>query len=326
MSSNSKSRKKVVIEDQIEKPLIKWVGGKSQIIDDVISQFPSQINNYHEPFVGGGSVLLALLSRVKSNFIVMNGLINAYDSNRRLINFYRNIQYRANEFISAMKDMILEFKECPDKISNSSEQVNRNPVNSKEALSCKESYYYWCRSLYNKLQDSDDSVYCSVLFLFLNKTCFRGVYRVGPNGFNVPYGHNKNPSFIDEEHVLRVSELFQFVNFIHSDFKHSIPILNHQPGDFVYLDPPYAPENSKSFVGYTAEGFTIDDHKKLFNLCKNLKLLRVNFLLSNADVELVRESFPTSDYFVVQITCKRAINSKNPSAKTEEVLIQPIRL
>lgn len=325
MSSNSASRKKVIIEDYIEKPLIKWVGGKTQIIDDIMSHFPSQINNYHEPFVGGGSVLLALLSRVKSGYIVINGLINAYDSNTRLINFYKNIQYKANEFIAKMKSMIAEFKNCPDTLVDSSQQVNRNPINATEAMTCKESYYYWCRSLYNKLQDDDSSIYCSVLFLFLNKTCFRGVYRVGPNGFNVPYGHNKNPSFIDEEHVLRVSELFKFVNFIRSDFKGSIPILNGRPDDFVYLDPPYAPENSKSFVGYTADGFTIEDHKRLFKLCRELKSIKVNFLLSNADVELVRESFPTSDYLVVQITCKRAINSKNPSAKTEEVLIQPLR-
>ena len=326
MTSGTKSRKKVVIEDYIEKPLIKWVGGKSQIIEDVMTQFPHQINNYHEPFVGGGSVLLSLLSHAKSGYISIDGLINAYDSNQRLINFYRNIQYRAEEFIPAMKAVILEFKNCPDAVkTENSAPVNRNPLNAQEAKTCKESYYYWCRGLYNKLYDDDSSVYCSVLFLFLNKTCFRGVYRVGPNGFNVPYGNNKNPSIMDEDHVRRVSELFKFVNFIHADFRSSVPILNSHPGDFVYLDPPYAPEKSKSFVGYTSEGFNLEDHKKLFDLCSQLKRLQVNFLLSNADVDLVREAFPTNEYLVVQVTCKRSINSKNPSAKTEEVLIQPLR-
>jgi DNA adenine methylase len=155
------------------------------------------------------------------------------------------------------------------------------------------------------------------MFIFLNKTCFRGLFRVGPNGFNVPYGHYKNPEIINKGHLEELHNLIQGVIFECCDF--TISLKGIEPNDFVYLDPPYAPENATSFVGYTEKGFGIESHNNLFTLIHNLTAPKV--LLSNADVPLVRDNFTSEQYVILQILCKRSINSKNPDAKTNEVII-----
>ena len=123
----------------------------------------------------------------------------------------------------------------------------------------KENYYYWIRSQYNLLNSEEKkSIIGSSMFIFLNKTCFRGVFRVGPRGFNVPYGHYNNPEIINKEHLDKIHNLIQNVIFECSDFSNSL--LNVQNGDYLYLDPPYAPEKETSFVGYTENGFNINNH------------------------------------------------------------------
>jgi len=300
-------RKKIILEDSFETPIIKWVGGKTQIIDTVMSHFPNSINNYHEIFTGGGSVLLAFLSKVQNKEIIMSGKAYSYDYNKKLINLYKNIQQNVDEVIRELNILCSDLKSC------NVMDGNRKPTNITEAKTSQESYYYWIRDVYNKTNDG--SPLETAMFIFLNKTGFRGVYREGPNGFNVPFGHYKNPGIFEEEHLKRVSILIKDVEFIHNDFKDSLK--NPTQHDFVYLDPPYAPETSKSFVGYTADGFKLEDHEKLFKIIKKLPC---NFLLSNADVSLVKDSF--INYETIIISCKRSINSKNPSATTNEVLIK----
>jgi DNA adenine methylase len=142
------------------------------------------------------------------------------------------------------------------------------------------------------------------------------MYREGPNGYNVPYGHyKKTPTIITEEDLNYISDLIKDVEFKDCGFSDSIK--NIKNGDFVYLDPPYAPENSKSFVGYVAGGFNLDMHKLLFNEIK--KLSGVKFAMSNAKVDLVIENF--KEYKCEDIVARRAINSKNPGSKTTEVII-----
>lgn len=158
------------------------------------------------------------------------------------------------------------------------------------------------------------------MFIFLNKTCFRGVFRVGPNGFNVPYGHYKNPEIINRDHLDEIHDLIQPVIFECCDFNTSLTIA--EPNDFVYLDPPYAPETDTSFVGYTKNGFNIDNHTNLFNLIHILTNTNKKMMLSNADVSLVRENFTNEHYNTTSILCKRSINSKNPDAKAKEVIIK----
>ena len=180
----------------IPKPILKWVGGKTQIIDKLITDFPVEINNYREAFLGGGSVLLTLLSYVKSGIIKIQGNIYAYDLNEPLIYIYKNIQSRHNELYDILQTIITDFNECGNG------EINRTSTNIAEAKIAKENYYYWIRSEYNKLCLTDKkSILGSAMFIFLNKTCFRGIFRVGPKGFNVPYGHYKNPEIINKEHL-----------------------------------------------------------------------------------------------------------------------------
>ena len=157
------------------KPLLKWVGGKTQILEEVLKEFPREMNNYREIFLGGGSVLLGVLENPD---IVIKGHVYAYDSNEALVNVYKNIQSRHEELYKEIQ--------CIGTVN--------------------EERYYELRKEYNELIDKS-TVKSSALFIVLNKTCFRGVYRIGPKGFNVPYGHYKNPEIINKEHLEKVHRL-----------------------------------------------------------------------------------------------------------------------
>ena len=295
-------------EHKIQKPFLKWVGGKTQIINEIISKIPPEMNNYHELFLGGGSVLLAVLSLQKQNKIIIKNKIYAYDLNRDLINVYIHIQNDKDELYKFIDFYIKEY----DGINGTA--INRKPTSIEESKTSKESYYYWVRNKYNNIDKN--TIECSALFMFINKTCFRGMYREGPNGYNVPYGHyKKTPTIISETDLNYISDLIKDVEFTHCGFIDSIK--NVKGGDFVYLDPPYAPENAKSFVGYIADGFNLETHKLLFSEIK--KFDKIKFVMSNAKVELVTDNF--KEYKCDDIIARRAINSKKPGSTTTEVII-----
>ena len=296
------------------KPFLKWVGGKTQIIDKVMELFPAILNNYHEPFVGGGSVLLAFLSAVKAGKITITGKVYASDLNVNLIGLYKNIQTIPTDLIAEVNRITNEFALCTGSL------VNRKPTTLEEAMTSPESYYYWTRTLFNTLEPAaSTSIGASAMFLFLNKTCFRGVYREGPRGFNVPFGHYKSPTVIDEPHIMSVSELIKDVVFTRQPFQESL--VNIAADDFIYLDPPYVPQQATSFVGYTADGFDLKEHRALFALVKGVKGLGAHILMSNSDVSIVKDAFPSMAYQTKIISCRRAIHSKEPGTRTNEVLI-----
>lgn len=297
---------------EIIKPFMKWVGGKTQIIYQVLDSFPAEINNYYEPFVGGGSVLLGLLSYIKLNKIKVYGKIYASDLNSNLIGLYENIQKFPNKLIDEVKNIMNNFKKCKNI------EINRNPKNLEEAYSSQESFYYYIRKSFNLLSKEErKSIIGSAMLLFLNKTCFRGVYREGPKGFNVPFGNYKNPSILDESHILLVSDLIKDVIFNVCSYEDCLKLPNKN--DFVYLDPPYAPESITSFVSYTSDGFDLDKHNTLFKMIKDIHTKSTKFLMSNSDVKLVNDYFETFKKEV--IVCRRAIHSKKPESTTNEVLI-----
>ena len=239
--------------------------------------------------------------------------------NEPLIYIYKNIQTRHNELYDILQTIIIDFNECGD--GEAFNPKKKIPANIEEAKIAKENYYYWIRSEYNKLCSTDKkSILGSAMFIFLNKTCFRGVFRVGPKGFNVPYGHYNNPVIINKKHLDEIHNLIQNVVFECCDFNTSLTIV--EPNDFVYLDPPYAPETDTSFVGYTENGFNIENHNNLFKLIHILTDTNKKIMLSNADVSLVRENFTNEKYSTLSILCKRSINSKNPDAKAKEVIIK----
>lgn len=304
----------LVLLNKMTKPILKWVGGKTQIMSQVLKRFPKMIRNYFEPFVGGGSVLFSVLTQCAKGNIVIREKIYAGDINGKLIHLYKNIQRNPEEVIQHLRELQEQLTRC----SNLS--CNRNAATIEQALENPESYYYWIRSQFNKLTYNEQiSPQGSAMFIFLNKTCFRGVYREGPNGFNVPFGHYKTTTVLDEEHIRQVSILIQNVCFIHTSFENMLEDVGKE--DFVYLDPPYAPETQTSFVSYNREGFTLEKHRLLFGICHQFKENKIKFLLSNSHVELVCKAFPANEFTTNIVECRRAIHSKDPSAKTNEVLI-----
>lgn len=302
------------------KPFLKWVGGKTQILDTVIGFFPKTLANYHEPFVGGGSVLLELLSKINTSQITISGTIYASDVNPWLIYTYQNIQKHLEQLLT---ELALLQNAYEASYHEEPRPIERSPASLEEATQHPENYYYWIRKQFNEMclqKDNHTSCKLSAMFIFLNKTGFRGIYREGPNGYNVPYGHYKNLKFYDEHHLREVSQLIQPVHFQVQSFEHAWNSM--KSGDFVYLDPPYAPEKCTSFVGYTANGFSMEMHDALFAKTKNLVKQDIEFLMSNADVPMVRDAFPLVQFDRRIIVCRRAIHSKDPSSLTNELLIQ----
>jgi DNA adenine methylase len=299
----------------ITKPFLKWVGGKTQIIEDIIKEYPNEMNNYHDIFLGGGSTLFALLSYVKIGKIEVSNNIYAYDLNDCLISVYKNIQKRPKKTYRKYKKIMTKYENCKDN------EINRKPTNEDEANTSQESFYYWIRGKYNDMDDIEkNKTKGSAMFLFLNKTCFRGIYRIGPNGFNVPFGHYKNIKMIDKKIFMSISELVRNVKFMCCDFEKSIG--NVKVGDFAYLDPPYVPEKITSFVKYNGEGFDEHQHKKLFDMCENMRRNKIKFMMSNSNVKTVRDIFSHKKYNTKVIEVRIAIHSKNPSEKTNEIIIK----
>jgi DNA adenine methylase len=267
------------------KPLLKWVGGKTQIIDDVLATFPREIETYHEPFVGGGSVLLAVLS---SEDIKVER-VRASDNNPHLIAFYKHVQRDPELLHLAIEHVFKAYDGVGDD---------------------KEFFYYEQRTRYRELPTG--CIEKSALLLFLNKTCFRGLYREGPSGFNVPYGHYKTtPKWPTLEELTQLQTMLRPVEFTVCDFSEALSHVNSTRGDFVYADPPYAQETKTSFKEYTRGGF---DQDRLFK-----ELQKVVFTMSNANVPCVTEFF--KDYKIYYIKARRAIHSKKPDSTTTEVLI-----
>lgn len=293
-----------------QKPFLKWVGGKTQILDKILNKIPKEMNNYHEPFVGGGSVLLAVLSMKERGDIKIKGNIYACDLNEGLINVYKHIQNNKDDLFNHIETIINDYDEL------TGDEINRKPQTIEEATTSKESYYYWLRDKFNNCNKA--SAEYAALFMIINKLCFRGIYREGPNGFNVPYGHYKNtPTIITKQDINRLSDLLKDVNFICCDFMDAFKKIKKY--DFVYFDPPYAPENPKSFVKYLEGGFDLECHEKLFDNILKLDRKYIRYVLSNANVDMVLDKF--SECNIDEITARRAINSKNPESITKEVII-----
>lgn len=267
-------------------PFVKWAGGKRQLIPQIRERMPEKYNDYYEPFVGGGAVIFDLLPA--------NALIN--DINKALINTYRTICNEPDAFLK---------------------EVNRLDNDMWED---GKKYYYSIREHYNdKLMRSEYDVELAALFVFINKHCFNGLYRVNGKGlFNVPYNNSRRVS-IDEDVIMATSEYLRGVTIKDGDFGQACK--NAKKGDFVFIDSPYAPLNPTSFESYTKEGFDIESHKRLAKLYDELTARGCYCMLTNHNTELINELYGNKDYKIDVVSVKRMINSDASSRVGKEVII-----
>ena len=268
------------------KPVTKWVGGKRQLLPQLLKYMPNDFTNYYEPFIGGGALLFEIAPKI--------AVIN--DNNEELINMYNVIKNAPNELIEALKV----------------HQLN----NSKE-------YYLNVRSWDRDGTIAQlTSVDRAARLMYMLRVDFNGLYRVNSKGqFNVPYGRYKNPRIVNEEDILAVSHYFNTnnVNILCGDF--SISVENAERNDLVYFDPPYIPLNSSSnFTSYTKEGFDLSDQKRLSNTFFELADKDVHVMLSNSDTEITRELYKGANIHSVE--ANRAINSKGSKrGKVGELIV-----
>ena len=247
---------------------------------------PEKYNNYFEPFVGGGAVTFELLPA--------NALIN--DINKALINAYKQICNAPEAFLKAVKRLDEEMWE-----------------DGKE-------YYYSLREHYNdKLMKAEYDVELAALFVFINKHCFNGLYRVNGKGlFNVPYNNSRRTS-VDENAIMEISKYLQGVKIIDGDFE--VACNDAKKGDFVFIDSPYAPLNPTSFESYTKEGFDIESHKRLAKLFDELTARGCYCMLTNHNTDLINELYGNKGYRIDVVSVKRMINSDASNRVGEEVII-----
>lgn len=267
-------------------PFVKWAGGKRQLIPQIRERMPEKYNNYYEPFVGGGAVLFELQPA--------NALIN--DINKALINTYNIICNEADAFLEAVNRLDEEMWEDGKK------------------------YYYSVREHYNdKLMKSEYDVELAALFVFINKHCFNGLYRVNGKGlFNVPYNNSRRTS-ADENVIREVSKYLKDVKIINGDFEEACK--DAKKGDFVFIDSPYAPLNPTSFESYTKEGFDIESHKRVAKLYDELTARGCYCMLTNHNTELINELYGNKGYKIDVVSVKRMINSDASNRVGEEVII-----
>ena len=268
-------------------PVVKWVGGKRQLLDDIIPLVPDHFSTYVEPFVGGGALLFELQPK--------KAIVN--DLNHELINLYNVIKNNPKELL-----LLLEEHE----------------------LNNSEEYFYQIRDLdrsesYNEMSNIEKAA----RIIYLNKTCYNGLFRVNQSGqFNSPYGKYKNPNIVNKPVVLAMANYFQNNNITLLNGDYKMALKNLRKGAFVYFDPPYMPiSSSSSFTGYTENGFDKKQQIELKEECDKLNSRGIKFLLSNSDHPFIRDLY--KDYEIITVKAKRSINS-NSSKRGEinEVLVR----
>lgn len=267
------------------KPIIKWAGGKAQLLEYIKDMMPKTFNDYYEPFLGGGAVLFGLMPNT--------AFVN--DINTELINLYKQVQHNPDNVISALRDF---------------DFLHEQSVNAKE-------YYYTIRDDFNANLNTNTASQAARL-IYINKHCFNGLYRVNSKGlFNVPFNNKLKGNSFDDDHIRQISSYLQNVNINSGDFEDAV--VGVKKGDFVFFDSPYVPLNPTSFTDYTQEGFEYEDHVRLANLYKRLTEKGVYCMLTNHNTELVNELYKDYNIKVVQVS--RNINSKASARKGEEVII-----
>lgn len=302
-------------EQNSPKPFLKWAGGKTQLLDVIDSHLPQDIKEsgviekYFEPFVGGGAVFFYLIHNYEIKYVYLG------DINKDLMLTYNMVKNRPEELIDILKSLKESYllKEDPQ----------------------RKEFFYDLRSKFNEKSNIDINLKSSYekqlvrasQLIFLNKTCFNGLYRVNLNGeFNVPFANPKNPLIYDETNILNVSNSLRDVNLYQRDYKRSKKFIDDK--SLVYLDPPYKPLNGKnSFEGYSKFDFNDKDQKNLAKYYREIDKKGASVLLNNSDLKNVDESDNFFDdlygeFNIERVYAKRSINSNGKKrGKITEILV-----
>lgn len=288
----------------LAKPFVKWVGGKSQLLEEIREKYPYRIEKYCEPFVGGGAVLFDILQKSHPEQILIN------DINKELINTYSQVKNNCEALISLLTEIQSIYK--------------------KHSTEENKEFFYEKRNRYNELKvngNSSENLEKAALFIFLNKTCFNGLYRVNSKGlFNVPFNKAKNPLLCDEENLKACSELLQDVEMKIGDYKECKSFIDNKT--FVYIDSPYRPlTQTQAFTSYSENGFTDKEQIELRNFIEEISKKGAKVVASNSDPKNtdVDDNFFDDlykNFEIKRVYAARAINSKgNGRGKISEILI-----
>lgn len=280
-----------VKKQAIPKPFLKWVGGKGRLLDQLMPYFAEarkEEGKYFEPFFGGGATFFALAP--------VSGQIN--DINKALMSAYHNVKTNVDAVVAELKVVEQEY------LSLNAE--------------ARQEYYYERRTEYNA--ESHETIRKTALLVFLNKTCFNGVYRENKSGgFNVPHGRYANPTICDEDTLRTTSKALQYVIISSGSFEDAVK--DAKEGDFVYFDPPYYPLNpTSSFTSYSADNFLDDDQRRLKRVMDDLTKRGVKVAMSNSWTPFIIDLY--KGYRQVQIMAGRSINSVGTKrGKVAEILV-----
>ncbi len=290
------------IDKSSVKPFVKWVGGKTQLITTIEKNLPRKLYEpskftYVEPFVGGGAILFWFLKKFNN---IGRAIIN--DINPDLIMAYRTIQTRPNDLIKELSHI-------------------QNEYHSIETEERRREYFISKREHFNT--KNLDSIENTALFIFLNRTCFNGLYRVNSKGlFNVPFGKHIKPKICDEKTILADSEVLQKVEILMGDFAQTLQYASDN--SFFYIDPPYKPLSiTSSFNTYAKESFDDNEQMRLKTFCDEISKRGSHFIVSNSDAEAEFFDQLYSDYEIQRVSATRSVNS-NPEkrGKLLEVLVR----
>ena len=269
-------------------PVLKWVGGKRQLLDSLVPLLPPKITSYCEPFVGGGALLFHLCPKT--------AYIN--DINKDLMGVYTVIRDNVEELIEELK-------------------TYQNEAD----------FFYsvrdWDRD--KKQYQALSNIRKAARILYLNKTCFNGLYRVNNSGeFNAPFGYYRNPNIVNEPVLRAVSVYFNSADIYFSSVDYAEVLAEIKNGTFVYLDPPYDPvSDTSNFTGYAKGGFSKDDQIRLRKCCDDLTQRGIRFMLSNSATPFIMEQYSAYKDHITIVRAKRAVNSVGSGrGDVDEVVIR----
>lgn len=290
------------------KPILKWAGGKRQLLDEIYSRFPDDYEHYHEPFFGGGAVFFDLEPD--------DATIN--DTNPRLVNFYEVVRDNPEELISRLREF-----DDPESSPDESQKFADENWKGKEV----EQFFYQQRARFNRRAyadvewptDGEDRIEEAALLLYLNRTCYNGLYRENSSGgFNVPIGSYSDPDWVMADRIRAAHRVFVNTDIRNEDFEYVVNVA--EGGDLVYLDPPYQPMSATAnFAEYSAEGFGREDQERLLETVKQLDKMGVYFVLSNSGV--MYEMYDDAGFIVEKEGATRSINSDGTSrGEVDEII------